>query len=185
MSAMAAASSPGCAASTTERPLRPLAISSEPFSAIARHASVVGAGRSTSRSNASRAGLPGPSSGCQSRTSLRVTPMPPSSFFRPYCGWPGSSSFQLSSSRSRSRPGRITDPFGRFAMTRNRLAVAGMEPVEPAAITGPCGGCFSRRAASAASMALRRVLGSIAPSASRIAGQFWRTMSRNSQTLRQ
>ena len=43
---------------------------------------------------------------------------------------------QLSSSRSVSRPGSTTAPFGRRAMAAMRVAVAGIEPVEPAAMTG-------------------------------------------------
>ena len=42
---------------------------------------------------------------------------------------------------SRSRPGSTTRPCGRSATTASSAAVAGMLPVEPAAITGSAGGC--------------------------------------------
>ena len=48
-------------------------------------------------------------------------------------------------------------------------AVAGIEPVEPAAITGPL--VFASRAVSALMSASRRAAGSIAPRSARIFGQ--------------
>ena len=45
--------------------------------------------------------------------------------------------FHASSSRSVSRPGSTTAPCGSVAMAASSFAVAGIEPVEPAAITGP------------------------------------------------
>ena len=59
ISAIDAASSPGCAASTSDNPARPSAMSPPPRSARARQASVVGAGRSTSRTSVSRAAFAG------------------------------------------------------------------------------------------------------------------------------
>ena len=53
-----------------------------------------------------------------------------------------------SSSRSVSSPGSTTAPCGSCAMAARKRAVAGIEPVEPAAITGPRG-CAASRAASA------------------------------------
>ena len=59
------------------------------------------------------------------------------------CGWPwlcsASSAIvdQVASSRSVSRPGSTSAPCGSFAMVASSSAVAGIEPVEPAAITGP------------------------------------------------
>ena len=44
---------------------------------------------------------------------------------------------QASSSRSVSRPGSTTAPCGRLATACRNFAVAGIDPVEPAAITGP------------------------------------------------
>ena len=58
-------------------------------------------------------------------------------------------------------------------------AVAGIEPVEPAAITGPSGRAASR-AASALISASRRVAGSMAPRSARISGQASRAIFRNS-----
>ena len=43
---------------------------------------------------------------------------------------------QEASSRSVSSPGRTTAPFGSCAIAVSNFAVAGIEPVEPAAITG-------------------------------------------------
>ena len=79
------------------------------------------------------------------RTSSRGRPSCSSSFFRPNCGWPapagsrslGPTSAQLGASRLWSRPGSTTAPFGRRAMAASSAAVAGTEPVEPAAMTGP------------------------------------------------
>jgi hypothetical protein len=58
-------------------------------------------------------------------------------------------------------------------------AVAGIEPVEPAAITGPSGRLASR-AASALISASRRAAGSTVPRSARIAGQASRAILRNS-----
>ncbi len=168
ISAMAAASSPGCAASTSDKPSRPFAISSPPPSASARQASVVGAGRSVSRIRACR--LSGVPSASQSVTSVRAQPIRSSNCFMPNCGWPGSSRSQLSSSKAWSSAGRITEPFGRRAIARSSAAVAGMLPVEPAAITGPVGGRLCNLSVRAAVIALRRAAGFIVPSASSKAG---------------
>ena len=90
------------------------------------------------------------------------------------CGWlwPLSGSAvmlaQVSSSRSVSSPGRTTAPCGRPAMVASRVAVAGMEPVEPAAITGAA--LLASRAASAAISLSRRSAGSRWPFSSRMAG---------------
>ena len=82
-----------------------------------------------------------------------------SSSFRPYCGWPapaGSSrrstpiASQLSASRPWSSPGSTTAPFGSRAIAASSAAVAGTEPVEPAAITGAGEPCAASRSASRA-----------------------------------
>ena len=62
------------------------------------------------------------------------------------CGWTGAGAiFSLSfpamarheiSSRSVSRPGSTTAPRGSCAIAASNFAVAGIEPVDPAAITG-------------------------------------------------
>ncbi|MGY3694160.1 hypothetical protein ACVIGA_004240 [Bradyrhizobium sp. USDA 3240] len=69
---------------------------------------------------------------------------------------------QDSSSRSVSSPGSTTAPFASFATAWRNFAVAGIEPVEPAAITGPVG-CAVSRAASASIRRSRRAAGSIRP----------------------
>ena len=102
----------------------PAAISPPPFSASARQASVVGAGRKVSLSKVSRAGLV-----------LGVEPVlhilarrrrwSRSNWRRPNCGWPGSSSSQLSSSSRWSSPGSTTAPLGRRAITRQQFGGGG------------------------------------------------------------
>ncbi len=79
------------------------------------------------------------------------------------------SCFHVASSRSVSRPGSTSAPCGSFAMVASSVAVAGIEPVEPAAITGPVPAA-SRFASAAISMS-RRSAGSMRPFSARIAGQ--------------
>ena len=84
------------------------------------------------------------------------------------CGWPGAGAIPLpsspaisrhdSSSRSVSRPGSTTAPCGSRAMVAINSAVAGIEPVEPAAITGPSV-LRASRAVSALISASRRSAG--------------------------
>ena len=83
-----------------------------------------------------------------------------------------------SSSRSVSRPGSTTAPCGSLAMAAINSAVAGIEPVEPAAITGPS---FLRasRAASALIKASRRCIASIQPRSSRTSGHLLRAICKN------
>ena len=70
------------------------------------------------------------------------------------------------SSRSVSSPGSTTAPCGSFAMVASSLAVAGIEPVEPAAITGPS---MRREPLRSASInRSRRAAGSIAPRSCRM-----------------
>ena len=87
----------------------------------------------------------------QGCTSLRDAPIWSSSRFSPNCGWVSSSVSHPSSSRCISRPGSTTAPFGKKAIVLSSSAVAGIDPVEPAAITGPLGGDFSNFCASARS----------------------------------
>ena len=113
------------------------------------------------------------------------------------CGWPtagatGSSpdgarpSIMLhdASSRSVSSPGSTTAPCGSLAMVAISSAVAGIEPVEPAAITGPSRFAASRFASAAISRS-RRAAGSILPRSASSAGQasraIWRNRSVNCQ----
>ena len=77
--------------------------------------------------------------------------------------------------RGRAAP---TAPCGSLAMVAISAAVAGIEPVEPAAITGPSVLAASR-AASAAISASRRAAGSILPWAARIFGHSTRAIDRN------
>ena len=81
-------------------------------------------------------------------------------------------------SRSVSRPGSTTAPCGSLAMVASSSAVAGIEPVEPAAITGPSRLSASRLASAAISWS-RRAAGSILPRSARIAGQVSRAIFRN------
>ena len=133
--------------------------------------SVVAAGRSASDTSASRpcgAGAP------SATTSSRAMPMRASSACMANCGWPAAGapscvlssslpaiSAQEASSRSVSRPGSTTAPCGSLAMVASSLAVAGIEPVEPAAITGAS--LPASRLASASISRSRRSAGSMAP----------------------
>ena len=83
------------------------------------------------------------------------------------------------SSRSVSRPGSTTAPFGSRAIASRNFAVAGIEPVDPAATTGPLA-CLASRAASAAISRSRRVAASMQPSPARCAGQASRAILRKS-----
>ena len=70
-----------------------------------------------------------------------------------------------------SRPGRTSAPCGRPAIALRRSAVAGIVPVEPAAMTGPAGGFRASRSASARIRVSRRTTGSTRPRSARRAGQ--------------
>ena len=108
-------------------------------------------------------------SACSSgRTSSRVSPSRLRSWNSPYCGWlqvagslrsPGASSGftsrHSSSGMERSRPGRTMTPSRMLETARISSAAAGMEPVDPAMITGPGARKFDSRCASARSRALR------------------------------
>ena len=167
------------------------AASVSPSSGLRAQASVVSAGRRASairrtraRGASGRAALSSAVAGSgQSRTSCRRMPRRRSNRARPNCGWPSSVSTadQLSSSRWRSSPGRTTRPSGSPATVASRSAVAGMLPVEPAAITGWSGAACAQRRSSRSSSRLRRAAGSIAPFSSRTAGQFAVTIFRNSR----
>ena len=99
-------------------------------------------------------------------------PILPSSWARPYCGWPStervgaswSSTDHDRSSSAMSRPGSTTAPLGSRAIAESSSAVAGMEPVEPAAITGPRGRRprKSRRLAADQRAAMRGRIGPVA-----------------------
>ena len=85
--------------------------------------------------------------------------------------------FHVASSRSVSSPGSTTAPWGSLAMVASSVAVAGIEPVEPAAITGPVPA--ARRFASASISLSRRSAGSMRPRSSSTAGQYSRAIFRN------
>ncbi len=92
---------------------------------------------------------------------------------------------KLSSSRARSRPGSTTAPFGSRAMAASRAAVAGIEPVEPAATMGAGGIRRARRSASAVRRRWRRSAASMTPFAVQIAGHCRVTISRKSREMSQ
>ncbi len=139
----------------------------------------VAGGRSAAFRTATRpvSFLPSPA---QTRTSAISTFIRRSRLVIPYCEWPGPSASRLFTSRDLSSPGNTTDPPGRPATQANRSAVAGMLPVDPAAITGPAGGFACHSAICASISRLRRSAGSIQPCSSRMAGQFSVTIFRNS-----
>ena len=129
-------------------------------------------------------------------TASRSIPMRASSACSANCGCPGAPSRPRrcagasgrsrrrrscrheSASRSVSRPGSTTAPCGKCAMVAISSAVAGIEPVEPAAITG-ASVLRASRAASALISASRRAAGSIAPRSRSIAGHVSRAICRN------
>ena len=180
---MARASSAGSAASISVNPSKAAAICVPRFSTNARQASVVGAGRSVSLNNSSR--MPAGFAPGHNFTSSRVSPIRISNCFMPNCGWPSSAPAQLFSSSVVSSAGRTTAPCGSVAMTPSNPAVAGMLPVEPAAITGACGGCAARRCANARSAAFLCAARSSAPSSARISGQCVTRSERNSRASAQ
>ncbi len=148
--AIASASISELGASTTARLVMPAAIFAETSGRASRscHCSVALEGRIVSDTSTSRpcgAGVP------RISTSLRLMPKRSSSPCIANCGWfdegcvvnlPCASLTppmvcQASSSRSVSSPGSTTAPCFRPATAVRNFAVAGIEPVEPAAITGP------------------------------------------------
>ena len=183
--AMASASSSALAASIMVRvESAASACASKPAAAArCRHRSVAAAGRKTSDTSRSR-----PHGSTRFSTASRAMPMRASNACSAYWACPGAGAMPLpscpaisrheSSSRSVSRPGSTTAPWASRAMVAINSAVAGIEPVEPAAITGPSV-LRARRAASALISASRRLAGSMKPRSSRIAGQLLRASSRN------
>ncbi len=173
--AIASASISGLGAATTARSVMPPEIFAAMSGCASRscHCAVAVDGRITSDISTSRpcgAGAPNIS------TSSRRRPNRSSSACIANCGWfdaGGVANFPCasrmppivphdSSSRSVSSPGSTTAPCGSFATAGRNLAVAGIEPVEPAAITG-LWECAVSRAASAEINRSRRAAGSILP----------------------
>ena len=89
------------------------------------------------------------------------------------------STAQDGSSIALSRPGSTTAPFGSRAIAASSSAVAGIEPVEPAAITGPVGGFAPSRSASSRISALRCAAGLDWPRPASKSGQCSVTMTGN------
>ena len=190
--AIASASISGLGASTTARFVMPPAIFAATSGCFSRscQTSVLAEGRIDSDASRSR---PPSAGGWRISTSLRLMPKRSSSACMAYCGWfdagcsanlPSESRTppmlrQASSSRSVSRPGSTTAPCGSEATACRNFAVAGIEPVEPAAITGPWG-CAVSRLASAAIRRSRRAAGSIRLISARWLGQAMRAMRKNS-----
>ena len=141
----------------------------------------------------SRAGAEGPDGApgaFQGLTSPRSTPRRVSNCAMPNCGWPywgwgASSAAQASGATSRSRPGSTTAPCGNPAITASRSAVAGIEPVDPAAMTGSAGGFFVHARVWASHSRLRRSAASSAPSAASTAGHCSVSTCKNSSVCRQ
>ena len=74
-------------------------------------------------------------------------------------------------------------PFGKAATTESNSAVAGMLPVEPAAITGSSGGRARQARAWASSKRRRRSAGPIQPSSACTAGHCSVRMARNFRVI--
>ena len=83
------------------------------------------------------------------------------------------------SSRSVSRPGSTIAPCGNAAIVSSSIAVEGIEPVEPAAITGPPLPAFSRLVSASISRSRRSAI-SMTPRSASISGQFCRAIFRKS-----
>ena len=81
------------------------------------------------------------------------------------------------------RPGRMTRPFGNVAIVASRSEVAGIVPVDPAAIIWPEGGAMVHASARVSSSRLRRAATSIPPSSARIAVQCSVTIFRKLRTF--
>ncbi len=163
-------------------------LSNPPDSAKPRQRSVVTAGRKASAINRTRAvrSGPAPPSG-QSITSARVASSFCNSKAMPCWGWVASSitAPQSSSARTRSSPGRTTMPWGKVATVAIRCAVAGMDPVDPAAMTGWVGGDARHNSAWDNSRRLRRSAGSIRPLSAKCAGHALRMIFRKSSVTPQ
>ena len=161
--------------------------SSTPFMASATRASCpfnaayqrwdASAGRISSLASQAR----GPGFAPISATICRVALRRASSCFIACCGWVGPTAVQLASSMIWSRPGSTTAPLGRPAMALSSVQVAGMEPVEPAAMKGLSVRVKSSRFASRLRIAERRACGPMASSSARRWGYFSRAIDRNSR----
>ena len=187
---MASASSSALAASITAMSaIAASACAAKPASrSRSRHSSLAAAGRSASEVSRSRpCAVRSPSVGTLSRR----MPIRVSNAAMANCGCPCAESVasplamirQVGSSRSVSRPGSTSAPRGSRAMVASSVAVAGIEPVDPAAITGPL--LAARRLASAAISRSRRSAGSMRPRSARMAGQFVRMNRRKSSVSSQ
>ena len=148
--AIASASISGLGASMTARSCMPFEILSAMSGcfSLSCHCAVAVEGRIASDTSTSRPYLAG---GQRISTSLRLIPKRCNSACMANWGWfdvgsvvnlPFASLMppmpcQALSSRSVSSPGSTTAPWGSAATAWRNFAVAGIEPVEPAAITGP------------------------------------------------
>ena len=181
--AMASASSCSLWATISETPAMASPVSAK---AVSAQRSVVSAGRRASAMSRRRRAR-APDGAASGTTSSRRIPILPISCLRPNCGWPkalgGAPSSapiaaQASASRSWSRPGSTTAPSAWCAMALSRSAVAGIEPVDPAATTGPA----SRLAAARISVS-RRTAGSTRSIPARMAGHCSATICRKSSVI--
>ena len=190
--AQTAAASSSCRAPITDRPLSPTTMGSTPpcssraasarrDSIWASQSAVASAGRIASpmiRRRQRPAMSPAATTpGRQGETSPRVIRAFSSRRFRALCGCWSSILAQAASANPSSRPGSTTAPFGMSAITVSRAAVAGAVPVEPAAITAPCGGFSRHCSARPRSRATRRTETSTRPSVSSRAVQAARSAS--------
>ena len=184
------AASSSLRAEISARPARPSAMGSTPslapsafsVSICCSQSAVASAGLSASltirRRQRPRAS-PG-LAGDQGLTAPRSTPAWARRRFIAPCGCWSPTSSQAGSARSWSRPGRMTRPCGAPETTESRAAVAGVDPVEPAAMRTPAGGLMAQLSASARVRATRRAATSIRPSSCRRSGQALTAKPRNS-----
>ena len=113
--------------------------------------------------------------------------MSASRVFRAAWGWLSSRMDHVSSSICRSRPGRMTWPWGRWATVRMRVAMARMPPVVPAMTMGWSGGVVCQARVWASRRRTWRSAGSSMPIPARMPGQWavtiWRKWRVSAQCL--
>ena len=112
----------------------------------------------------------GPAERPSDLTSSRLTPHCSSMSFMAYCGCSGETAFQASGCMVWSRPGKMTAPPVALAMALSNSRVAGLVPVEPAAMMGPLWTPEAMRCASSLIIWLRLAAGPIKPAACKRAG---------------
>ena len=126
--------------------------------------------RDSRRVRASRS--PAPDHG-QRLTASGPQPQAFSNSVKPCCGWVTSPAISphASALRSSSSPGRMTTPCGRSSTAESKSRVEGIEPVDPAAKTGPVGGASRHCRIWFSTARRRRAAAEIRPASASTPGQ--------------